>query len=138
LNATVDLYLIPPKYKTPLRYFLAVVCGYCIDLAIYVGLIQFGVSVYFANAVGFCVGVVVNVLLIRKFVFLDSRFKLRTDLPLSFASYALIFILGMGILWVLVEMVKLNPYAAKLLANGITFTVNFTIRAGFFRKRNVF
>ena len=129
------LLLKPSTYKTPLRYFLAVVGGYCIDFAIYAALVKFGVSVYWANTAGFCVGSVVNVILIREFVFTDSRFRLGTDLRLSFASNALIFMLGMEILWGLVELAAMNPYGAKLLTNGTTFVANYVIRAFFFRKK---
>lgn len=129
------LLLKPSTYKTPLRYFLAIVCGYCIDFAIYAAFVAFGISVYWANAAGFCVGSVVNVMLIREFVFQDSRFRLSTDLQLSFASNGLMFGFGMGMLWVLVELAAMNPYGAKLLTNGTTFFVNYMIRAVFFRKK---
>lgn len=119
-------------YKTPLRYFLVVICGYCIDFAIYAVLVSVGISVYWANAAGFCVGSVVNTILIREFVFHDSRFSLATDLQLSFASNALMFTLGMVLLWGLVEVSAMNPYGAKLVTNGTTFVVNYVIRAVFF------
>jgi len=122
-------------YKTPLRYFLVVVCGYCVDFVIYAALVSVGVSVYWANAAGFCVGSVVNTILIREFVFHDSRFSLATDLQLSFASNTVMFALGMAVLWTLVELSAMNPYGAKLLTNGTTFVVNFVIRAVFFRKK---
>jgi putative flippase GtrA len=125
----------PSTYKAPLRYFLAVVCGYCIDFAIYAALVKFGASVYWSNAAGFCVGSVVNTILIRKFVFQESRFSLSTDLQLSFASNALMFVLGMMVLWGLVELVAMNPYGAKLLTNGTTFVANYVIRAVYFRKK---
>lgn len=80
-------------------------------------------------------GSVVNVILIREFVFPDSRFQLGTDLQLSFASNGLMFGFGMVMLWVLVEMGAMNPYGAKLLTNGTTFFANYVIRAVFFRKK---
>jgi len=98
----------------------------------YAALVALGLSVYWANTVGFCVGSVVNVILIRKFVFLDSRFRLVRDLQLSFASNALMFLIGMGVLWLLVGFVEMNPYGAKLLTNGTTFVANYAIRAAFF------
>jgi putative flippase GtrA len=125
----------PSIYRTPLRYFFAVICGYCIDFAIYVALINYGLSIYWANAAGFCVGVIVNLLLIRKFVFPNNRFKLRTDLPLTFAVNGAMLGVGMSLLWVLVGSLSINPYGAKLLANGITFILNYIIRAVFFRKK---
>ena len=77
----------------------------------------------------------VNTILIREFVFQESRFSLATDLKLSFISNALMFALGMMLLWGLVELSKMNPYGAKLLTNGTTFIVNYAVRAVFFRKK---
>jgi len=93
------------------------------------------VSIYLANAAGFCAGAVVNVLLIRKYVFTESRFKLSADLPLTFAVNGAMLGVGMGLLWVLVDMLTVNPYWAKLLANGTTFVLNYVTRAVFFRKK---
>jgi putative flippase GtrA len=98
-------------------------------------LVKFGVSVYWANAAGFGVGSIANVLLIREFVFKDSRFRLVTDLQLSFASNALIFGLGMSMLWLFIEVEQMGPYSAKLLTNGVTFGINYAIRVVFFRKK---
>ena len=121
--------------KIPLRYFWAVVCGYCMDFAIYAAVVEVGISVYWANTTGFCVGSFVNVLLIRTFVFTDSRFRLGTDLQLSLASNGLMFGVGMSMLWGLVELAAMNPYGSKLLANGTTFFVNYMIRKVFFRMK---
>jgi len=125
----------PSIYKAPLRYFFAVVCGYCIDFSIYAALVMFDASIYWANAAGFCVGAIVNLLLIRRFVFTNSRFKLSADLPLTFAVNGALLGVGMGLLWVLVNSFSINPYGAKLLTNGITFMLNYVIRAVFFRKK---
>jgi putative flippase GtrA len=119
----------------PLRYFLAIVCGYCIDFVIYAAVIALGVSIYWANFAGFCVGSVVNVILIRKFVFTDSRFRLWSDIQLSFVSNSVMFGLGMIMLWGLVELLAMNPYSAKLAANGTTFVLNYLIRIIFFRSK---
>lgn len=118
----------------PLRYFWAVVCGYCLDFAIYATLVSVGVSVYFSNATGFCVGSVVNTILIREVVFQSNRFSLATDLQLSFISNTFMLILGMGLLWCLVELTAMNPYGAKLLANCMTFIANYAVRAIYFSR----
>ncbi|MBF0232141.1 MAG: GtrA family protein [Desulfamplus sp.] len=130
--------LKPLIYKTPLRYFFAVVCGYCIDFIIYIILVIYGISVYWSNAAGFCVGVIINLLLIRRFVFPDNRFKLITDLPLTFSVNGMMLGVGLFFLSVFVDSLSINPYMAKLFTNGITFILNYVIRAVFFRKKNVF
>jgi putative flippase GtrA len=114
---------------------MAVVCGFCVDFFIYATLVGLGVSVYLANAAGFCVGTVLNVILIRAFVFPDSRFRLGTDVPLTFVANGAMFGLGMGLLWLLVELASVNPYWAKLLTNGTTFVLNYVTRTVFFRRR---
>lgn len=119
----------------PLRYLIVATCGFCIDFALYAALVAAGVSIYWANASGFCVGAVVNVLLIRRFVFPNSRFKLSTDLPLTFAVNGAMLGAGMGLLWLLVELLSANPYWAKLVTNATTFMLNYMTRAVFFRKK---
>ena len=112
-----------------------VVFGYCIDFAIYVALVSFGVSVYWANAAGFCFGSMVNTILIREFVFQENRFSLIADLYLSFVSNSVMFALGMTLLYGLIELGGINPYGAKLTTNVTTYVVNYVIRAVFFRKK---
>jgi putative flippase GtrA len=68
-------------------------------------------------------------------VFRDSKFSLINDIYLSIAANSLVFAIGMGFIWSLVDQLKMNPYGAKLLANGATFVANFVIRAFFFRNK---
>lgn len=132
------LFILSPKlstFKPPLRYFLVVACGFSVDFLIYATLVAIGISVYWANAAGFCVGAVFNVILIRTFVFSESRFHLRQDLVLTVAFNGAMLGLGMGLLWILVDVIHINPYWAKLLTNGVTFVLNYITRAVFFRKK---
>lgn len=119
-------------YKAPLRYFLVVTGGFGVDFSLYAMLVAWGESVYAANLAGFCVGAAFNVLLIRRFVFPDSRFKFGADLLLTILANGTMLGVGMGVLWVLVEGLAMNPYLAKLVANGLTFVLNYATRATFF------
>lgn len=119
-------------YNAPLRYFLVVTVGFGVDFALYATLVAWGESVYAANLAGFCVGATFNVLLIRRFVFPESRFKFGADLVLTILANGTMLGVGMGILWVLVEGLAMNPYLAKLVANGLTFILNYATRATFF------
>lgn len=94
-----------------------------------------GSSVYWANTVGFCIGASLNVILIRTFVFSDNRFTLKSDLLLTAVSNGSVFILGSGMLWVSVDLLSIDPYLAKLIVNGTTFTLNYVVRLVFFRKK---
>lgn len=114
-------------------YFFAIGFGFCVDYLIYSILVFNGTSIYLANTLGFIVGTIINVLLIRRYVFLKSRFQLLTDIPLTFIVTGVVFCVGMALLGILVELSILNPYWAKLLVNAITFVFNFLSRAIFFR-----
>jgi len=45
------------------------------------------------------------------------------------------FAAGMGVLWIMVDLLHANPYWAKLVTNGFTFVFNYVIRSIFFRKK---
>jgi putative flippase GtrA len=121
------------KFSESLLYFFAIGFGFCVDYLIYSIFVFNGTSIYLANTSGFIVGFITNVLLIRRYVFLKSRFQLLTDIPLTFIANGLVFCVGMALLGILVESSILNPYWAKLLVNVITFVLNFISRAIFFR-----
>ena len=122
-------------FKASLRYLIVAAIGFTIDFVLYVALIAVDISIYWASAAGFCLGVIVNVLLIRKFVFPNSRFKLITDLPLTLAVNGAILGVGLFLLWLFTSVLSINPYGAKLLSNGITFVINYVIRTVFFRSK---
>ena len=121
-------------YKPIFRYFFAILCGYIIDFIIYSFLIKVGSSLFLANTAAFVVGIVINIILIRRYVFIDSKYNLLTDIQLSFLSNGLMFGFGMTVLWGLVEFINMNPYLAKFITNAFTFSVNYIIRKLFFRK----
>lgn len=123
-----------PSGTSLLRYFSVATCGFCVDFGVYAALIYLGASVYLSNLVGFVFGAAVNVILIRAFVFPDSRFRLADDLSLTILANGAMLTVGTGILWILVELFRITPYWAKLMANGITFFLNYLTRAAFFRK----
>ena len=125
----------PSISKAPLRYLVVAACGFTVDFIIYATLVAMDQSVYWANAAGFCVGAVVNVILIRAFVFPDSKFRLGQDVLLTVAANGAMLGVGMGILWVLVDSLHFNPYWAKLCTNGVTLVLNYITRAVYFRKK---
>lgn len=122
-------------YKAPLRYFFVVVAGFGLDYLAYATLVTLGETIYLANLVGFCLGAACNVVLIRRYVFPKSRFKFSTDLLLTILANGGMLAVGMVILWVLVDGLGLNPYGAKLIANGLTFILNYVTRTTFFRMK---
>lgn len=129
--------LLPRRstYSDLLRYFAVVLTGFCVDFLIYAIIIASGHSIYLANLAGFSIGTVINVALIRAFVFPDNRFRLGADISLTFAANGAMLVFGMGVLWLLVEAASVNPYWAKVLTNGTTFALNYITRVVIFRKR---
>ncbi len=122
-------------FSFPIKYFVAVLCGYAIDFSIFASLIYFDYPVYLANFAGFCVGLSVNVALIRTYVYPDNRFQFGIDFFLSALALGIMFFIGMGALWILVDLLQLNAYLSKLVTNALTFVLNYAIRTVFFRKR---
>lgn len=114
---------------------MVVSCGFCVDFAIYALLVAAGTYVYLANGISFSIGAVLTVILIRNYVFKSSRFRLEVDVMLTFITNGTMFVLGMAVLWLLVDVAKISPYWAKLVANGVTFVMNYITRATLFRRR---
>ncbi|OUX38054.1 MAG: hypothetical protein CBE26_01935 [Kiritimatiellaceae bacterium TMED266] len=123
-----------PHSPELLKYFSVVVCGYLVDIAIFILLIESGWSIYLANCAGFVVGSIFNVILIRLYVFSDSRFELLHDLGYSLISNTLILFVGLAMLWLLVEQFNRTAIVAKVTANGLTFFINFIIRKQLFSR----
>ena len=122
-------------YSSPIKYFFAILVGYSLDFCLYVALLNYGCSVYVGNVVGFSFGLMVNILLIRIFVFRDNRFNFGLDLFFSILVNGLMFLVGTMLLWILVDKININPYWAKLEANGSTFILNYFVRSKFFRRK---
>ena len=72
-----------------------------------------------------------DVVLIRAFVVPDSRFRLSGEvLPSAPSNGAMLGPgMGMGMLWVLVDWVLVNPCVAKLATNLTTFILDYMLRA---------
>ena len=121
-------------YSAPLRYFAVVSGGFVVDFLTYSAIVASRGSIYWGNAAGFLLGAAFNVVLIRRYVFTNSRHSLPKDFLLTIAANGLMLLLGMGMLWFLVEHWSMNPYLAKLFANAVTFALNYVTRITFFTR----
>jgi putative flippase GtrA len=117
-----------------MRYVGVAACGFSVDFLIYVALVSVSQQVYLGHVLGFVVGGIINVILIRQFVFSDSRFSLVKDIFLTLAANGAMLFLGMVVLWVLVNRFSINPYLSKIATNAVTFCLNYLTRFFFFRK----
>ncbi len=117
------------------KYFLAAGAGFAVDFLVFAALVGGGGSIYLANLGGFCVGATINVLLIRRYVFQQTRFKLGVDLAMTWVSNGAMLGVGMFALWALVDVVGINTYWAKFISNGLTFVLNYISRITIFRLK---
>ncbi len=120
------------SFRSVPRYFLAAGAGFSIDFLVFAAIVANGGGIYLANLGGFCVGAAVNVLLIRRYVFPQARFNLGVDLMMTWVSNGAMLGVGMFALWVFVDWAGMSPYWAKIIANGLTFVLNFVTRIKIF------
>ena len=102
------------------EYFSAVVCGYLVDLAIFILLIESGWSIYLANCVGF---VFVHMQCDIDQIICVFRHDLNCFMTgYSLISNTLILFVGLAMLWLLVEQFNWTAIVAKRTANGLIFS----------------
>lgn len=113
--------------------------GFAVDFIVFVIIVSGGGSIYFANLGGFCFGAAINLLLIRRYVFYQARFKLGVDFAMTLVFNGAMLGVGMFVLWTLSYTACLNPYWAKIISSGMTFALNYITRITIFEgKQNVF
>lgn len=123
----------PRRKNTPefFRYLLASFIALGVDLAFFsVGIRAIGLSWPVAAALGFFLGVCTAYFLSIRFVFLKRKFS-RAPLG-EFLVFFTVGVIGLGltqlILWIGIELLKLNPEVSKLAAASVTFFFNFVVR----------
>lgn len=121
--------------KSIFRYLAVVAGAYCADFALYVLIVHAGWSVYLANLVGFTFGTTLSVIFIRRYALPHSRFELLPDIALTILANGTTIVASMVFLWIFVGYLNMNPYLAKVVANGSTFLINYMARVMFFTAR---
>ncbi len=116
------------------KYFLVALCGYAVNFLIYIAMVSANGSVYLANATGFCVGAVLNVLLIRAYVFAGSKFRVGVDIFLTILANGAMLGVGMLVLLVQIGILGVNLSWAKLVTGSLTFFQTFRPVTFFQRK----
>ena len=111
------------------RYFLASLIALVLDIAVLqmtAGVLHYLV----AASLGFVVGAIASYLLATRWVF--RRRRLNGQAPAEFSAYLSIGLVGLGIndlvIFLGVDKWGLSLLASKLIAAGITFCFNYTIR----------
>ena len=88
----------------------------------------FLINYLLANIISFILGLIINYLLSKKYVFKDKSL----NKILEFIIYGVIGVIGLGIdtlcLWLFTEKVNFYYMISKIISTGITFIWNFLAR----------
>ncbi len=109
------------------RYLLTGGSAAVVDIAIFAAELRFGVPLIPAATLSFVAGTVVNYSLTAHYVFHQAR-SLRGYL--KFSAVAVVgLIINVTLTALLAAHTPLPPVAAKVVAIGVAFVVNFTLNA---------
>ena len=98
-----------------------------IYFAIYYALLIFGVHYLAANILAFSVGTINAFYWNRKFVFTESKKNGTRQFAKVYTAYGFTFLLGMGTLFLMVDILGISKYIAPLINVCITVPLNFLI-----------
>ena len=118
--------------KDFIKYFFIILVGYFFDLLLFSALISLYFNVLVANFFGFLAGTIINLLLIRKYLFVNSRFGLSDDVFLTLVFYSLTLLVSSVMLIFFINIIEFNPYTAKIISNLFTLLLNYILRIKFF------
>ena len=98
-----------------------------INLAVYYGLLYLGVHYLIANTVGFIVSVLNAYYWNRKYVFKKSENKISKSLIKTYVSYGSTFLLGTGLMFVMVHCFRISETVAPIIILLVTIPLNFLL-----------
>lgn len=113
------------KYIDFIKFCLVGVSNTAVSFLIYWICIGFGINYLFSSAIGYIISIFNGYLLSSRFVFKKS-IKIKSVFRF-FLIYSLSLLLNLFILYVLVDMYKLNKYIAQVIAIGINTIFNFVL-----------
>lgn len=102
------------------------------DFILYSILVLHQVNIFLANTIAFLMGTIVNVYLIRSFVFINYRYNFIKDCVISIFTNGVVYLVGLAGMGLLVYVGGVNHYLAKCSVMVGTFFVNFTTRKKLF------
>ena len=94
----------------------------------YVCLEKFAIAYMLAGFMAFVLATLWNFILAKRFIFKDSKHSLLKESALIYIVSFLGLCLDMGVLYMCVEWLKLDEMLSKIIATGIAFFFNFSIR----------
>lgn len=113
------------------RYFCVGLVTLCLDLSLFWTLVKvFGFHYFWVGAAGFVLTTLVNFELGLKFVFgpIDAAYR-RTAMLMVFTVSSIGLVLHQSILYVGVELIRLDAVFAKLVAIAMVFSWNYLTRS---------
>lgn len=112
------------------RYFGCSALAFGVDVGLYTALLKLaGWGYASAAALSFLVGLVVVYVLSVKLVFRTRRLSdARAEFSIFAAIGAVGLLLTQALLWLLVEGLAAEPVPARVMAAGLVFLVNFSLR----------
>lgn len=112
-----------------IKYFGVAIVAFIVNYAsLYVLADIVKINYIVANIVAFLLGLIVNYILCKKFVFKESNINQKVE----FLICAFIGVIGLGIdtgvLWFFTEKVNIYHMISKIISTGVTFIWNFGAR----------
>lgn len=105
------------------------VVSFGIDFGLFSLLLALGVQHILASSVSFCISVVVNYILTRRFVFASGP---NVNVAKEFTYYVLLNFVALGlntlVLFVCVDLSDLHPLLGKIIATAVVMVFNFVTR----------
>lgn len=113
--------------KQFVKFGLVGVSNTVISLAVYYGLLYLGVHYLIANTVGFIVSVLNAYYWNKKYVFKNAETKTSKVLLKTYVSYGSTFLLGTGLMFVMVHYLRVPETVAPIINLLVTIPLNFLL-----------
>ena len=113
--------------KQFIKFGIVGVSNTIISLVVYYGLLYLGVHYLIANTVGFVVSVLNAYYWNRKYVFQKAENKTSNSLIKTYVSYGSTFLLGTGLMFVMVHYLHISETAAPIINLLVTIPLNFLL-----------
>lgn len=128
------------KYKEVIMYLIIGVLTTVINYVIFVIAIKLGVEELISNIIAWIITIIVAYILNKIFVFESKSFE-KSVLTKEITSFTASRLATLGVeeamLWIFVEILSLNAYLIKLLANVVVIILNYIFsKFMIFRKNN--
>lgn len=106
-----------------------------ITYLLYTGLVYLGLHYQIALAADYALGIVISYQLNRRITFKAHNRNMVAGFARMVGSYAVLLSLNMGLLWLLVDQLRINKYLAQIFALGVVTVLSFLVQKLFVFKK---